>query len=168
MEIQTNRLILRPYQKNDVEFLTSLLSNQEVVRYIGDGSIKDKEEIENFYSWIQRTYQQNSDYGLKVICLKETGERVGHAGLVPQRIEGEGELEVGYWIAREHWGKGYATEIAKELVKYGLYDLGERRLIALIQPDNRGSLNVAKKIGMYLDKQIKLKGQNVNVYATED
>ena len=48
----------------------------------------------------------NKEYGLKVIVRKEDGVLVGHAGIVPQTINGRQEYEIGYWIAREYWGKG--------------------------------------------------------------
>ncbi|WP_228547526.1 GNAT family N-acetyltransferase [Filobacillus milosensis] len=165
--METNRLYLRDYSEGDFDFLKSLLSDPEVVRYIGHGTVKTEDEMKAFFRWIQHTYVQHADFGLKVVCLKENDEPIGHAGLVPQTIEGVNELEVGYWIGRRYWRNGYASEIAEELKRYGFENLNRQRLNSLIQPENEGSVKVAKKIGMKLDKKIKLKGKDVHVYAVE-
>lgn len=104
--------------------------------------------------------------GLMVLVDKEDNTLIGHASLVPQMIDGNEELEIGYWICRKHWGKGYATESAKVLLEYGNKQLNKQRFIALIQPDNLASKKVVNKIGMELDKKVVLNGQDVNVYAT--
>ncbi|MGM0866727.1 MAG: GNAT family N-acetyltransferase [Bacillota bacterium] len=96
---------------------------------------------------------------------KENNQTIGHAGLVPQTINGVDELEIGYWISREHWGKGYATEAAKALREYGRKNLGKRRFISLIQPENMATRKVAVKLGMSLEKKIELRGQNVHIYS---
>lgn len=76
-------------------------------------------------------------------------------------------MEIGYWISRKYWGKGYATEAAGALLDYGNKQLDTQRFISLIQPDNISSQNVARKIGMELDKEIVLGGRNVNLYSTK-
>lgn len=80
-------------------------------------------------------------------------------------IDDEKEIEIGYWITREHWGQGHATEAARALRNYGNKQLGIQRFIALIQPDNFASEKVAAKIGMDLEKEIVLDGQDVNMYS---
>ncbi|WP_254846780.1 GNAT family N-acetyltransferase [Oceanobacillus sojae] len=76
-------------------------------------------------------------------------------------------MEIGYWISRKYWGKGYATEAAEALLDYGNNQLDTQKFISLIQPDNISSQNVARKIGMELDKEIVLDGRNVNLYSTK-
>jgi RimJ/RimL family protein N-acetyltransferase len=105
--------------------------------------------------------------GLMVLISKEDNTLIGHAGLVPQKIDGDEEIEIGYCISRKHWGKGYATESAKALLEYGKNNLDKQRFIALIQPDNISSKKVAKRVGMELDKNIVLAGKDVNVYSTK-
>lgn len=90
---------------------------------------------------------------------------MGHAGIIPQQIDGEDELEIGYWIAKEFWGNGYAIEAASALLNRGVEQLGLTRLISLIQKENTRSINIANKNGMHLEKEVILKGKEVSVYT---
>lgn len=166
MAIETQRLKFRRYRDDDFDYLFSLLSDSAMVRYIGDGNIKDGKETATFLEWIYSTYSVGSDMGLMIIVRKDDQSLIGHAGLVPQMIDGVEELEIGYWVSRKNWGKGYATEAALALRDYGLINLDKNRLISLIQPKNMASKRVASKIGMNFDKEVILGDQNVHVHST--
>lgn len=165
MMIQTDRLELRRYQDEDFNFLCTLFSDPEVVRYIGNGQTRDKQGAMEFLYWVYRSYKQNPNLGLRVLVRKADQKLVGHAGLVPQIINGTEELEIGYWIAREFWGKGYATEAAAALKEYGRQQLGNERFISLIQPENIGSRKVAERIGMELEEEVIMAGREVCIYS---
>ncbi|TWT13220.1 GNAT family N-acetyltransferase [Planomicrobium sp. CPCC 101079] len=165
MTIQTARLLMRPYQDEDFDFLCSLFSDPEVVRFIGNGQTRNRDGAMEFLYWIYRSYKTNPKLGLRVLVRKEDGKLVGHAGLVPQTINGSEELEIGYWVAREYWGQGYATEAAAALKEYGSRQLGKKRFVSLIQPENAASRKVAERIGMELEKEITLAGRKVCVYS---
>ncbi|GGP16328.1 hypothetical protein GCM10011346_47780 [Oceanobacillus neutriphilus] len=62
--------------------------------------------------WIYRTYEVGENIGLKLLVRKEDNALIGHAGIVPQTIDDTLEMEIGYWISRKYWGKGYASEAA--------------------------------------------------------
>ncbi|MDL4839413.1 GNAT family N-acetyltransferase [Aquibacillus rhizosphaerae] len=166
MILTSERLLFRPYSNDDFDFLMSLLSDPEVVRFIGKGKTRNENGGKEFLKWIYSTYEVGEDMGLMVLVNKEDNTLIGHAGLVPQIIEGNEEIEIGYWICREHWGKGYATESAKALLEYGIKQINPQRFISLIQPDNLASKKVANKIEMKFDKRIIIDGKDVNVYAT--
>ena len=167
MRLQSDRLEFRTYTDEDFHFLYSLLSDPEMIRYIGKGQTRDKNGALEFLYWIYRSYKENPQGGLLLLVRKEDGRRIGHAGLVAQNIEGADELEVGYWVAKDFWGQGYGKEAAEALRDYGLQQLGRKRLISLIQPDNRASRKVAEHIGMTVEKEIVLSGKNVWVYAMD-
>ncbi|MCT1902910.1 GNAT family N-acetyltransferase [Oceanobacillus sojae] len=165
--ITSERLLFRQYHNNDFVFLMSLLSDPEVVRFIGNGETRDENGGNKFLEWIYSTYESGENIGLRLLVRKEDNALIGHAGIVPQTIDGTMEMEIGYWISRKYWGKGYATEAAEALLDYGNNQLDTQRFISLIQPDNISSQNVARKIGMELDKEIVLDGRNVNLYSTK-
>ncbi|PSL40147.1 RimJ/RimL family protein N-acetyltransferase [Planomicrobium soli] len=165
MTIQTARLVMRPYQDEDFEFLCSLFSDPEVVRFVGNGQTRSKDGAMEFLYWVYRSYKTNPKLGLRVLVRKDDGKLIGHAGLVPQTVNGFEELEIGYWIAREHWGQGYATEAASALKEYGSRQLGRKRFVSLIQPANTASRKVAERIGMELEKEIVLAGRTIYVYS---
>ncbi|MSR60370.1 MAG: N-acetyltransferase [Planctomycetaceae bacterium] len=68
------------------------------------------------------------------------------------------ETEIGYRLARPHWGRGYATEAARALRDYGFGTLSLARLIALIDPRNAASIRVAEKIGLRYEKDVMPEG----------
>ncbi|SDN94319.1 Protein N-acetyltransferase, RimJ/RimL family [Psychrobacillus sp. OK028] len=165
MKLTSQRLIFRFYEPEDFDFLYSMLNDSEMVKYIGNGKTRNTEEALAFLEWIQSHYEQNEEFGLKLLIRKEDGIPVGHAGIIPQQISGKAELEIGYWIAKEFWGNGYATEAASALLNRAVNLLGINRLISLIQPDNTRSRRVAIKNGMQLEKEIMLKGKAVSLYT---
>jgi len=135
-----------------------------MVRYIGNGKVRNKEEALQFFERIIRRYKINENYGLKLLIDKTTGEKIGHAGLVPQMIEGKEYIEVGYWIDEKFWGKGYASEAAGALIKFGKEQLQLTELISLIQKGNVASERVAIKNGMKKSREILLGGKVVSIY----
>jgi len=165
MKIQTERLDFRFYRDEDFEFLYSMLSDPDVVRYIGNGQTRTREGAMEFLYWIYRSYREDPDFGLRVLVRKSDGQPIGHAGLVRQTVEGQPELEIGYWIAKEYWGQGYAKEAANGLRYYGTHYLAKKRFISLIQPGNIASQKVAESIGMALEKKIVMNEKEVWVYA---
>ena len=62
--------------------------------------------------WVIPGYKNG--LGLFVLIEKETGIRIGHAGLVKRQIDGKEEIEIGYWLLPQYWGKGYAREAAAD------------------------------------------------------
>lgn len=165
MEFTSQRLIFRPYEQGNFAFLCSMLNDPEMMQYIGNGKTRNIEEAHAFLESIQSHYEKNEEFGLKMLIRKKDGIPVGHAGIIPQQINDVDELEIGYWIAREFWGNGYATEAASTLLKRGVNQLGIDRLISLIQPENTMSSNIAVKNGMHLEKEVILKGKAVSVYT---
>ncbi|OZI10938.1 GNAT family N-acetyltransferase [Bacillaceae bacterium SAS-127] len=163
MEVLSERLLFRPYNDNDIDFLGSLLTNPNIVRYIGNGQTRDEEGIKKFLDWIYDTYSEDENYGLKMLLEKGSNKPIGHAGLIPQIINGTEEIEIGYWISEEYWNRGFATEAARGFLEYGKR-LNVGKMIALIQVNNIASQKVAKKIGMQLEKEIILNGKGVFVY----
>jgi RimJ/RimL family protein N-acetyltransferase len=98
---------------------------------------------------------------------KDTGEPVGQAGLVKQRLDGKDEWEIGYWMKKACWGKGYASEAAATFRDFAIRDLRLDRVISIIQPANLASIRVAVKIGMSLERHTIFQGIPVAVYSLE-
>ncbi|MGG2055344.1 GNAT family N-acetyltransferase [Lysinibacillus pakistanensis] len=164
--LESERLILVNYTEDDISFLENLLSNPNMVRYIGNGEVRNREQANKFFEWIIEHYKLNRNYGLKLIKDKVTGKKIGHAGLVPQIVEEDHYIEVGYWIEENYWGKGYASEVALALIDYGLNELKLPKIIALIQNGNIASEKVAIKNGLKKEKEILLNEKIVSIYTT--
>jgi len=163
--LETERLILRYQQAPDVVFLVDLWADPQVTRYMGDPRDRD---------WLQSVFEETAQdpyaerYDLWPVIEKETGQVVGHCGLLDKEVEGRTEIELSYVLASSSWGKGYATEMGQALKQYAFEELGIGRLIALIEPENAASERVAVKTGMRLEKEVIRPGGEVRkVYAVE-
>ena len=167
-EVETERLLLRGWRDDDVEPYARLCADPEVMRYIGSGATLDGgqsgEQIERFI----RHWDEHG-FGLWAMEEKATGSFVGFVGLARQEdwAEGPHKTEVGWRLAREFWGRGFATEGAKTSVSYGLEDLGQERIISIIQPENAASRRVAEKAGLSLRGETLWRGGEVVWYAID-
>jgi len=143
--LETKRLILRRQKESDVEPLVALWSDPEVTRYLGGP--RDQEALrESFEQSGESPFAE--DYDLWPVVDKKTGRVIGHSGLLDKEIDEKTEIELVYVIASDHWGKGYATEIALALRDYAFKEMGLDRIVALVEPENKPSERVAVKIGM--------------------
>jgi RimJ/RimL family protein N-acetyltransferase len=85
-------------------------------------------------------------FGLLAVTERETGRLIGEAGL--QYLEEGPDIEVGYTLARAAWGRGYATEAAGAILRWGFAGLRLHRIVAVADPANAASLRVLEKLGM--------------------
>lgn len=165
MKIESRRLRFRRYLDTDFPFLHAMAADPEMVKYVGNGATRDKDGALRFLYWVYQGYKDDPKAGLLLLERKSDGKPVGHAGLVPQKVDGADEWEIGYWIAKEHWSLGYATEAAGALRDYAFGTLGKGRVVSLIHPDNKGSQKVAENCGMKLEKESRVSGLAAYVYA---
>lgn len=162
--METERLNFRPYTAEDFPFFALLWADPDVVQYIGKGVTRSPEKaLKSFQDWLLPGYREGR--GLYLILHKETRQLIGHAGVVQQAVDGKKEFEIGYWIAKEFWGNGYATEAAAFFKQYATKELQLKRLICLIQRQNKKSVNVALKLGMTYEKDTTFNTIPVNVYT---
>ncbi|MBY6036871.1 GNAT family N-acetyltransferase [Fictibacillus nanhaiensis] len=162
--MKTERLCFRPYENDDFPFFASLWGDPEVVQYIGKGTTRSTEEaLKSFQEWLLPGYRDGR--GLYLMIHKESEKPIGHAGVIQQVVDGRKEFEIGFWLSKEYWGKGYATEAAVFFKNYAIEELHLTRLICLIQQENERSVNVARKLGMRLEKDTSFNTIPVQVYG---
>ena len=82
-----------------------------------------------------------------------------------QDVEGRSEIEVGYHVRCDLWGKGYATEAARACIEYAFGKLGAERVISMIRPENLQSRRVAEKNGLTCEKVIFWRGYEHCIYT---
>jgi ribosomal-protein-alanine N-acetyltransferase len=150
--LETERLLLRHQEPDDLDALWSLYSDPEVVRYIPDVS-RTREETQKEIAWFQNGHPRHAELGLWATVLKENGAYIGRCGLLPWTLDGQFEVEVAYLIGRAQWGKGLATEAALAIRDYAFQTLGLTRLVCLIDHGHVASQRVAEKIGMAFEKE---------------
>lgn len=168
--IETERLLLRLPRLEDVDDFAAAFADPETMRHIGDGSTATREQTAN---GIRRWLERWEEWGIGFFSLerKDDGRVLGRAGFLrwnPETWElGGPETEIGWTVAREHWGQGYATEAALALRDWGLDERGLTRLISLIRPGNLRSVRVAEKIGETFEREVVLRSGPALLYALE-
>jgi RimJ/RimL family protein N-acetyltransferase len=147
--LETDRLTLRGWRDDDLDALTALNADPEVMRYIRDGSVRDRRQsAENLQTMIA-TWEELG-YGLFAVEVRETGVLIGWAGLavptfLPQVMPA---VEIGWRLDRRAWGHGYATEAASAALRFGLLDRGLDRIISIRHVENVRSARVMEKLGL--------------------
>lgn len=154
---QTSRLILRHIQRDDADAFNSVFGDPEEMRF-GDGV----QTAQWVHQWVQNCLEHDyleRGFGPYAVLNKRSLQVMGYCGLFYfADVCGQPEVEIGYRLARRSWGRGYATEAARAVRNYGFEELGMSRLVALIDPANLASIQVAKKLGMRYEKDVMLEG----------
>ena len=168
--IETERLVLRMPRAEDAPGLLDAFADPEAMRYIGDGSTADLAGAEEAVDrWLARWDAWG--IGMFVVERAEDARVLGRAGFLrwdPQTWEiGGPETELGWGLAREHWGSGYATEAALALRDWALGERGLTRLISLIQHGNVRSFRVAEKLGERYERDVEVRGKPTRLYSLE-
>ncbi len=142
--LETERLRIRKFCDADVDAIFGMRSDPEVMRFIS----QPQKEREASAAWMKMISSLVDSEGIGYFALeeKETGELAGWCGL--WRVPETDEIEVGYAIARSKWRLGYATEAAREVVRYGFTKVGLGRIVAVAFPENEASIRVMRKLGM--------------------
>jgi [ribosomal protein S5]-alanine N-acetyltransferase len=151
--IETERLLLRHLQPQDLGDLFALYRDPEIRRWFPDGTRtceQTREELDHFV----RGLPGHPELGLWATLHKPSGQFIGRCGLLPWTIEQRQEVEVAFLLAKPYWGQGLATEAAQAIAAHAFERLHLRRLICLVTPGNDASCRVAGRIGMRLEKQI--------------
>ncbi len=150
MIYETERFWVRRWTLDDAEAAFAIYGDPEVWRYMGGGSgDADVAQSRAGLERVLRRYEEIPGLGLWAIVEKRMGEIVGSVELVP--LEGGPEIEVGYHLARKHWGRGIATEAARGAVTYGFEVLGLPRIVGVCYPENLASRRVLENCGLVFE-----------------
>ena len=145
--LETARLFLRPFNKNDIDAVYTMRSDADVMRFIREPQTR-RGEAE---SWINLTSSrwEKEKIGFCAVIEKSSNQFIGWCGL--WRLKETDEIEVGYALVKDFRGQGYASEAAKALLIYGFDRLNFREIVAVARPENRNSWRVMERLGMTYD-----------------
>jgi RimJ/RimL family protein N-acetyltransferase len=178
VKLETARLVLRPPTEDDADAFAESSTDPEVMRYIGDGGLGSREGSLNAIRKY-RVFWEQDQFGIFVLERRDDGVVIGRTGLqawnpadwrtgARSEIGATAEIEIGWILARRHWGHGYATEAAIAVRDWAFRDIGVQRLISLIHPANDVSIRVAEKIGEHYEKDVMTgAGNPARVYAID-
>ena len=148
----TPRLTHRAITAEDAASFFALNSHPDVLRFTGEPPLESLEQAREALA----NYPDFDTHGFgRWGCFlraddpdtrAKAGDMIGFCGL--KHLDELGEVDVGYRFLPEHWGKGYATEAGRASIAFGFETLRLERIIALVLPENLGSIRVIEKLGM--------------------
>jgi RimJ/RimL family protein N-acetyltransferase len=141
----TDRLGLRSFTPDDLPWLIELYADPEVTRHLG--GVKDRARTADFLNTrILRYYDEHPGLGIWMTIERATAAPVGFHLL--NHIRGEAIVQIGFVLGRAGWGKGYATEMASAVLRYGFTELQLPRIVGIATLQNHASHHVLTKIGL--------------------
>ena len=154
MESFTARLHLREFVEADWQAVLAYQSDPRYLRYY-EWESRDESGVREFLQMFFHQQKQNPRLKFQLaVTLRETGELIGNCGI--RKDSTESRLgDIGYEFSPEHWGRGYATEAAREIVRFGFEELGLHRIWSWCVADNVGSWRVMEKIGMHREGHLR-------------
>ncbi|MEO1516508.1 MAG: GNAT family N-acetyltransferase [Bacteroidota bacterium] len=142
--LETDRLYLRVFVPSDAQGFYALNADEEVMRYTGDLPFESVEEAGRFIQAYD--HYQRHGYGRWTVLDKQTGTYLGFCGL--KHHADKKEVDIGFRLLRQYWGRGLATEAARACLDYGFKEQKMACIVGRAQSENAASLRVLQKLGM--------------------
>jgi ribosomal-protein-alanine N-acetyltransferase len=151
------------FTPDDLTALSVIFADPHVMEYLGrDGLPMPTEETASALTSIIEHWRRHG-FGRWAVDDKADGRLIGYAGI--RSLDGQAELV--YLLAKEHWGKGLATEVAMACLRYGFTEKRFDSILALTRPLNARSRRVMEKIGMRFEKDANYFGIDVVQYVID-
>ena len=159
LEIHTERLLLTPYAMSDLDIAVEIWTDPEVLKYICEPADYDTmvEEMPN-------AIKRGGNGGIGIWCINDpkSGEKLGEAYILPMPVEEDDidyslivmgqmpdvDIEIGYFLKPSAWGKGYATEVCKQLLRFAFEKVMLDEVVASVNDENLASKSVLEKSGL--------------------
>lgn len=152
--LETERLTLRHLSPDDAPFILELLNDPAFLRNIGDKGVRTKDDARRYIETGPRESYARFGFGLLRVEITKTGEPIGMCGLL-QRAS-LADPDIGFAFLPRFWSRGYAVESAAAVLRHARETLGIGRVVAIVLPDNRGSIRVLEKIGLRFEHLTKV------------
>jgi RimJ/RimL family protein N-acetyltransferase len=160
---ETSRLRFRMIKQPDFNHWLPFFEEPESFRFWNINFRSPELECQQWYDKQFERYDQDKG-GMNALIEKSTGKFVGHCGLLVQRVDNIGELEIGYSLLPAFWNKGFASEAAVKCRDVAFERKYAPSLISIISLTNAPSARVAEKNGMTIDKQTVYYNNQVNIF----
>ncbi len=160
LTFKSDRLVFRPLSETDLDLAIEQWTDPDVVKYVADKTYTEEELAEEMPIVVRRC--AGGCIGIWCLIDKATMEKLGTALLLPMPVElddtdwdlvvgdqiPEGDIEIGYILKKPAWGKGYATEACKRLLKFAFEESPLEEVVATIDAENATSRKVLEKSGL--------------------
>jgi RimJ/RimL family protein N-acetyltransferase len=159
--LETERLVLRQFTVEDAAFILELVNEPSFIQNIGDRGVRTLEDARSYIlNGPVASYAKNG-FGLYMVILKETNEPIGMCGLIKR--EALDDVDIGYAFLPKFWSKGYAVESARAVKDYAKDVIGLKRIVAITDPVNEGSIRVLEKLGLRFEKMVRLSEDDIEL-----
>jgi RimJ/RimL family protein N-acetyltransferase len=159
--LETDRLILRQFSTEDAAFILGLVNEPSFIQNIGDRGVRTLEDARAYILRIAISSYEKNGFGLYLVELKDSGQAIGMCGLIKR--DGLADVDIGYAFLPRFWLKGYAVEAAAAVKDFARDALGLKRLVAITDPANQGSIRVLEKIGLKYEKMVRLSADDIEL-----
>ena len=164
VQLETDRLLLRMWrEETDFKPYAEMCADPEVMRYLGGKAFNTLEAWRHMAFLVG--HWELLAFGHWALEEKATSKFIGRLGFL--NPVGWPGFEIGWALGRQHWGKGFATEGARRALHYVFTELDKSHVISLINPNNKGSIAVAERLGEKLEGQTQLMGFDVQIYGID-
>ena len=150
--LTTPRLVLRTFRRDDLPLYAALNADPEVARYLGGPLTRERSD--DIAEWAQERYREEG-LGLLAVERRQDKAFLGMCGLHHQESYPD-DVEIGWRLAHEYWGNGYATEAATAWLGHAFGPLGLPRVISITDRPNVRSLAVMARLGMTFDHEAEV------------
>lgn len=153
-ELATERLILRRWRDEDHGPFAAICADPDVMEFIGDGSVRTPEQASALINYAEKAWDKDG-FGLFAVELRDNGELIGFSGLARPNFMPEllPSVEIGWRLGKAHWGKGYATEAAEEVLTFATSLRSIHEIVSICQLGNAASVRIMEKIGLKFDRR---------------
>jgi [ribosomal protein S5]-alanine N-acetyltransferase len=162
--IETERLIVRPFEVADTEAAFGWLGDPVVMRFTPSGPDASIEQTKVRLAHY-REHQIAHGFSKWMILDRSSKLPIGDSGLLMLREYGW--IDFGFRLAQPYWGKGFATEAASAWVRAAFGELQFKRLVAMVHPDNLASIRVVLKLGFHEDRRDTILGMNCILFSLD-
>jgi RimJ/RimL family protein N-acetyltransferase len=164
VHLETERLWLCAWEPADLAAARPVFTDPDVMRYINGGRPRTDDQIRDSILR-QQNHLRSHGFCLWKLLLKSDGRVIGDCGLQPLELDGAPEIEIGWRLAKDYWGRGFATEAARVALHHAVAHARLLRVIAIAMPENRPSLHIMEKLGMTHERDSSKDGFKIVVYA---
>ena len=162
--IETPRLLLRPFQPTDNDAAFTWFGDPVVMKFTVTGPDKSIEETQRRLAHFDE-HQRTHGFSKWIILGADSATAIGDSGLLV--MEEYGWIDLGFRLARQHWGKGLATEAARAWVHVAFDELHIQRLGAFVHPENIASIRVLDKLGFHAERRDTVMGMDSIVFSLD-
>jgi RimJ/RimL family protein N-acetyltransferase len=152
MELSGQLTVLREFRTSDLDDYLAIAGDDRVTTWMAFDSYDRATAEQNLAGIVRRSAQQDRPDYMLAVTRPDEDRVIGFARIAPS---GSSAAKLGYAIGADHWGRGYATDASRVLLRFAFGTLQRHRVTAAIGPENAASIAVVKRIGFTYEGHLR-------------